>query len=62
MNKFKCIVFDLDGTLIDSTPLLFNLYKQFLKKYNCVGTKKEFELLNGPKLDQIITYLKKKKV
>jgi HAD superfamily hydrolase (TIGR01509 family) len=60
MNKFKCIVFDLDGTLIDTNPLLFNAYKSFLKKYDYVGTKKEFELLNGPKLDQIITYLKKK--
>ena len=60
MNKFKCVVFDLDGTLIDSTPLLFNVYKQFLKKYDYVGTKKEFELLNGPKLDQIIIYLKNK--
>jgi len=60
MNKFKCIVFDLDGTLIDTTPLLFNAYKEFLKKYDYLGTKKEFELLNGPKLDQIIIYLKKK--
>jgi beta-phosphoglucomutase len=60
MNKFKCIVFDLDGTLIDTTALLFNAYKEFLKKYDCTGTKKEFELLNGPKLDEIIIYLKKK--
>jgi len=58
MNKFKCIVFDLDGTLIDTTSLLFNAYKEFLKKYGRTGTKKEFELLNGPKLDQIIIYLK----
>ena len=58
MNKFKCIVFDLDGTLIDTTYLLLNAYKEFLKKYGCIGTKKEFELLNGPKLDQIIIYLK----
>ena len=50
MNKFKCIVFDLDGTLVDSTSHLFNVYKQFLKKYGHIGTKKDFEKLNGPKL------------
>ena len=60
MNKFKCIVFDLDGTLVDSTSHLFNVYKQFLKKYGHIGTKKDFEKLNGPKLDQIINLLKKK--
>jgi HAD superfamily hydrolase (TIGR01509 family) len=60
MNKFRCIVFDLDGTLIDSVPHLFHVYKQFLAKFGHIGTKKEFELLNGPKLDQVVKILKKK--
>ncbi|RZD42728.1 MAG: hypothetical protein CXT78_09045 [Thaumarchaeota archaeon] len=60
MNKFKCIVFDLDGTLIDSIPKLFEVYKKILRNYGYIGNKKEFELLNGPKLDQIINLLKKK--
>ena len=60
MNKFKCIIFDLDGTLIDSGPILFKIYKQFLEKYGHIGTKKEFKLLDGPKLNQIIHYLKNK--
>lgn len=60
MNNFKCIVFDLDGTLIDSIPKLFEVYKKNLKNYGYIGNKKEFEFLNGPKLDQIINLLKKK--
>lgn len=60
MNKFECIVFDLDGTLIDSISHLFNIYKQFLKKYGYKGTSKEFNLLNGPKLNEVVGYLKQK--
>ena len=60
MNNIKCVVFDLDGTLIDSTSHLFNIYKKFLKEYGHIGTKKEFNKLNGPKIDQIINLLKKK--
>ena len=60
MNNFKCIIFDLDGTLIDSIPELYSAYKNFLNKFGYIGNKKEFELLNGPKLDEIISLLKKK--
>lgn len=60
MNKFECVVFDLDGTLIDSIPHLFHVYRQFLQKFGFQGSKREFDSLNGPKLDKIVAYLKKK--
>lgn len=41
MNKFNCILFDLDGTLIDTTPLILESFKHsFLYHYN-VSVKDE---------------------
>lgn len=60
MNKITWIFFDLDGTLIDSLSTLYNVYISFLKDYGVKGNRKEFEKLNGPKLDEIVTILKNK--
>ena len=60
MKKIEWIAIDLDGTLIDSTEVLFRVYKNFLKEFGCKGTRKEFNRLNGPKLKEIISFLMKK--
>ncbi len=60
MKKFEWVAIDLDGTLIDSTEVLFRTYKKFLKELGCKGTRTEFNKLNGPKLKEIISYLIKK--
>ena len=60
MKKFEWIVLDLDGTIIDSTNELYEIYKTFLKEFKFKGTKNEFNRLNGPKLEDIISTLKKK--
>ncbi len=60
MKKFEWIALDLDGTLIDSTNELYKNYQGFLKEFNCKGSKKEFHELNGPKISEIISILKKK--
>ena len=60
MKKIEWVALDLDGTIIDSTDHLYNVYKAFLKEFNCRGSRKEFEKLNGPKLVEIISILKKR--
>ena len=60
MKRFEWIVLDLDGTIIDSTNELYKIYKTFLKEFKFKGTKNEFNRLNGPKLEDIISILKKK--
>ena len=60
MKKIEWVALDLDGTIIDSTNHLYNVYKAFLKEFNCRGSRKEFEKLNGPKLVEIISILKKR--
>lgn len=59
MNK-KCnwIFFDLDGTLADSIPAMYQAYLNFLSKYDKKGTREEFEELNGPALPEIVSILK----
>ena len=33
MNKFDCILFDLDGTLIDTTPLIFESFRHTFRHH-----------------------------
>jgi len=53
-------VFDFDGVIVDTIQSLFDIYIDFLQGFGVVGTKGEFDYLNGPKLTEIIDYLKKK--
>jgi phosphoglycolate phosphatase-like HAD superfamily hydrolase len=45
---------DLDGTLADSLWVLRRVYFRFLREFNHRGSDVEFNLLNGPKLSEII--------
>ena len=60
MNKFDWIFFDLDGTLVDSIDIMYDIYKNFLKDFKIIGNKIEFDKLNGPSLKEIVIYLKNK--
>jgi HAD superfamily hydrolase (TIGR01509 family) len=60
MKRYDWIFFDLDGTLADSIGKLYDVYIKFLKEFGIDGNKKEFEILNGPSLNEIILILKKK--
>ena len=43
---YKNIIFDFDGTLVDSKDILFIAYDRLLKQYNLPGFKREdFEAL-----------------
>lgn len=57
--KIRALLIDLDGTLIDTHPALFQVYQKFLSHYGHKGTREEFESLIGPSIDEIVTLLKK---
>lgn len=57
---YKAILIDLDGTLVDSTGALFQAYQKFLEYFGKKGTKKEFQSLIGPSIDEIVAILQEK--
>jgi len=54
----KGLFFDLDGTLVDSLPLLKAIYEEFLCSFGKEGSDEEFQKINGPPLRQGIEILK----
>lgn len=54
----RALFLDLDGTLADSLPLLYEVYRQFLHVRGLVGTSAEFEALNGLSLHAICDRLR----
>ncbi|MBA3815437.1 MAG: HAD family phosphatase [Parachlamydiaceae bacterium] len=58
IQKPKALLIDMDGTLIDTLPMLYEAYMGFLKSYGVLGTPKEFQSLMGPSLSEIIDSLK----
>jgi HAD superfamily hydrolase (TIGR01509 family) len=54
------IIFDFDGVIVDSVSFLYEIYTDFLKEFGIKGNQEEFNLLNGPKLSEIVSFLKKK--
>lgn len=52
------VVFDMDGVITDSLPSLYRAYLDFLATYDVVGTPVEFSRLNGPKISEIVEYLR----
>ena len=56
-RKLKFIFIDFDGTLVDTVPLLFDHYSNFLKKYGQKGTLEEFKSLMGPAIEEFIPIL-----
>jgi HAD superfamily hydrolase (TIGR01509 family) len=53
-------VFDMDGVLIDSVPLMYDeVYAGFLGEFGIQGTREEFsKKVNGPKIEDIVVILK----
>lgn len=56
----KSVLVDLDGTLADSLPELFNFYQTFLRRYQCSGSQAEFQQLNGATIWEVVQHLKQK--
>lgn len=57
---YKAVLIDLDGTLVDSVPALYQAYLKFLEYYKKKGTAEEFQSLIGPSIDEIVDILQKK--
>lgn len=58
--KWKALCIDLDGTLIDTLPAMYQVYSKFLAHYGKKGSEKEFQELIGPSIDEIVVILKKR--
>lgn len=60
LESFDAIFFDFDGTLVDSLSIMYVAYLEILQTYNIIGTKEEFNSLNGPSIPEIARYFKRK--
>lgn len=60
LKGIKCIFIDFDGTLVDSVPILFDNYMNFLKRYDVKGSEKEFLELMGPTIAEFVPILKER--
>ena len=65
MQKRIGFIFDLDGVLGDTIESLFNVYVRFVERHrspssSLAPSRTEFEELNGPSLQEIVTLLQKK--
>lgn len=58
--KLKALCIDLDGTLIDTLPALYQVYLKFMNHFGKKGTEAEFKELIGPSIDEIVVILAKK--
>lgn len=58
LKEVQALLLDFDGTLVDSIPVLKNVYLKFLSAIGKEGSDEEFEALNGPNIRQIMVYLK----
>lgn len=57
-KRYDVILFDLDGTLADSLPLMRQIYFDFVARHGGRGRDAEFNELNGKSLAEIISLLK----
>jgi HAD superfamily hydrolase (TIGR01509 family) len=56
-QPLRALLLDFDGTIADSIPTLFKLYKEFLAQRGATGTIEEFQLLNGLSLPEVIKHV-----
>lgn len=57
-NQPKALLVDMDGTIVDSLPMLFDAYRAFLHQFGHVGTSLEFLTLIGPSIPEIVVILR----
>ncbi|MBS0654440.1 MAG: HAD family phosphatase [Verrucomicrobia bacterium] len=59
MEHIKAVFVDLDGTLVDSMSLLYEVYLSFLRGFGISGSKEEFNSLVGPSIPEVVLLLQK---
>ena len=55
MNKISAVLFDFDGVLIDSLPVMKKAWKSVQEKYNIKASFEEFKLHIGIPFESILT-------
>lgn len=53
----KCILFDFDGTLVNSINIMYEAYRLFMFQNGMEPTRKEFDSFNGPPLRSVVNAL-----
>lgn len=59
-SQIKAILFDMDGTLANSLPKLFDFYCNFMSKFQLQGTPTEFKELMNLSLTEVVALLKER--
>jgi HAD superfamily hydrolase (TIGR01509 family) len=59
-KHLKTLLIDMDGTLANSIPLLYDVYVDFMKRLGLKPTSEEFSELIGPSLCTILDFLKER--
>lgn len=54
--KYKAVIYDMDGVLIDSEPLWKIAMEEIFKEVGCNLTRTDFEKTVGLRLDEVISY------
>lgn len=60
LESSEALFFDFDGTLVDSIPVLYKVYIQFMRNLSLEASLEEFQSLNGPSMLEVIAILQKK--
>jgi mannitol-1-/sugar-/sorbitol-6-/2-deoxyglucose-6-phosphatase len=56
LKKYKAVIYDMDGVLIDSEPLWKIAMEEVFHEVGCDLTRKDFEKTVGLRLDEVINY------
>lgn len=59
-TKTKAILIDMDGTLANSLPVLFDFYNNFMMKFHLEGSPEEFKELILLTIPDVVTLLKQR--
>lgn len=55
-NSFS-VIFDMDGVLVDTLQALFDIYLNVLSNKDVQGNREEFNEMNGPHMDDVVSIL-----
>jgi HAD superfamily hydrolase (TIGR01509 family) len=56
LSKYKGVIFDMDGVLIDSEPLWKIAMEEVFTKVGCPLTRNDFQKTVGLRIDEVISY------
>lgn len=57
MDNSFAVIFDMDGVIVDSLQALYDIYLKALSKQSIQGTRAEFNEMNGPHMDDVVSIL-----